>query len=233
MERLAILFRDASASGAEFRGILASISAQVDPELSNFIRGMEHITKEMRTGVWGAVKGGNVSDHTAWKKMTSMIPGSRYLTSPMPMLTVIQDALKKVGLDASGGFAGMLGAGGKREADAEKRIRDLAKMSEDDGKLLTGWRNLQDKVEKQEKVKKLKAEMEGFQLEAKSLSDRVGRFSNGQTGGGLASIGGFTAGAGLNAATIASQQLNVLKLIERHAQVTAEMARLQGEMATQ
>lgn len=109
--------------------------------------------------------------------------------------------------------------GEQRVKELEKRLRDRAQAAKEQEEKEKRWR-AKDREEVRDEVR-------GLRDRGGRMRDFAGQVQGGVTAGGLAQIGGFTAGAGLASLSIQRQQLRVLEIVKMNTDVMRRAADLE------
>lgn len=199
LQTLADLFRDGRAAGEEFRTLLQSLVSESE-------------TQKV-VGFWTAWKEGLSEATEGFRGFVARLHLGSYFAM-FPGAGLAESGRKRI----------------KERESAEERVRELARQQEEER------RNFEESErEADREVARIRRE------ERAQLGDYIGRLRGrgGQlmdaagsmrTPGGrdsLASIGGFTAGAGLATLTTSRQQLRVLEIIASHTEIMKRAAELE------
>jgi hypothetical protein len=203
LENMIALFKDNTTQAQLFRNLLTSLPggvSQTNEEMQAFFKGWELLKRDMASG-------------------PSLL---QRLFSP--------DAFTDTGLGRwmRGKLETYITGPGREQIRGENLIRDILKEYAD-------WLKAQQEAERerretQEALDDLSRAVyerliRSGQERSQRLMDSAQAFQAGLPNtGGLASVGGFTAGAAISAATVGAQQLRVLHIIADNTSVLARVA---------
>lgn len=207
IEKMVGLFKENSLAATELRATLSSLpTAQPSEDVSALFKGLEIFKTSMTEGAVDTAK--------------SVLP---YLSR-----------LPGLGGTMANLFNGLVMEPGQQALQNENAIRKLLKdyeavlkkRQEAEKKLL----ELQEQ-EKKERRTRLEGVVDRGRERSRLLMDTAKDIGFGAPqSGGLAGIGGFSAGAAISAATTGMQQVRLLSLIAENTRVLAEVARAESEL---
>lgn len=209
IEKMVGLFRENSLAATELRATLSSLPTPEPSEnLQAMSKGWQHFKQEFLGGIADTFQLLAIGPKG--------LPGTGVLST---LLSPLQDYIFGPGSQAV-----------QNENAIRKLLKDyeavLKKREEIEKEL-----NKKKEKEKKDKRTRLEGDVDRGRDRSRYLLDTAKEFNfGGPQSGGLAGIGGFSAGAAISAATTGMQQVRLLSLIAENTRVLAEVARAESEL---